>query len=140
MKQRVVFDTSTLVGAVLRANSVPDHALEKALEFYDVCVSDELVEELDGVLGKKRFERYISFDTRRAFVASLLKSGLAIVVGAQRVAKVQPKCRDSRDNFILALAREAQADVIVSSDRDLLVLHPWNEIPVLTPAQFVEQF
>jgi len=29
------------------------------------------------------------------------------------------------------------ADVIVSSDEDLLVLYPWREIPILTPAAFI---
>jgi predicted nucleic acid-binding protein len=31
-----------------------------------------------------------------------------------------------------------QADVIVSGDEDLLVLHPFEGIPVLTPADFLE--
>jgi hypothetical protein len=53
---------------------------------------------------------------------------------------LDPPCRDKKDNFILALALVAQADAIVRSDHDLLALHPWNGIPILTPAQFVAQF
>ena len=39
----------------------------------------------------------------------------------------------------LALAQAGDADVIVSSDQDLLVLSPWNGIPILTPGQFLSQ-
>jgi predicted nucleic acid-binding protein len=42
-------------------------------------------------------------------------------------------------NFFL-LALTAQADVIISSDQDLLALDPWRGIPILTPAQFLSQF
>jgi uncharacterized protein len=36
--------------------------------------------------------------------------------------------------MVLALALAAQVDVIVSGDNDLLVLHPFAGIPVLSPA------
>jgi predicted nucleic acid-binding protein len=31
----------------------------------------------------------------------------------------------------------AEADVLVSSDKDLLVLHPWRGIRIVTPAEFL---
>jgi len=39
--------------------------------------------------------------------------------------------------MFLALALVAEADAIVSSVEDLLVLHPWREIVILNPAGFV---
>ena len=51
-----------------------------------------------------------------------------------------PPCRDSRDNKFLALALIADADAIVSSDEDLLTLHPWRGIPILTPTQFLAEY
>jgi predicted nucleic acid-binding protein len=50
---------------------------------------------------------------------------------------VQPACRDPKDNKFLALALVCETDAIISSDHDLLALHPWRSIPVLTPAGFV---
>jgi len=49
---------------------------------------------------------------------------------------VQPPCRDPMDNKFLALVQVCQADILVSSCDDLLVLNPWRDIPVLRPAQF----
>jgi predicted nucleic acid-binding protein len=46
-------------------------------------------------------------------------------------------CRDAKDDKYLELALAAGADMIVSSDEDLLVLHPWRGIPILSPADFL---
>jgi len=46
-------------------------------------------------------------------------------------------CRGAKDANCLALALDCQAVTLVSSDADLLVLHPWHEVPILTPAAFL---
>jgi predicted nucleic acid-binding protein len=45
--------------------------------------------------------------------------------------------RDPRDDKFLELALDGEADWIVSGDQDLLVLHPFRGIPVLTPQAFL---
>jgi predicted nucleic acid-binding protein len=50
----------------------------------------------------------------------------------------RPPCRDRKDNQFLGLAFECEANVIVSSDEDLLVLDPWGDTRILRPAEFVE--
>lgn len=45
--------------------------------------------------------------------------------------------RDATDDKILALVQVCQADALVSSDDDLLVLNPWRGAPVLRPAEFL---
>ena len=46
-------------------------------------------------------------------------------------------CRDAKDNKYLELALAASAAVIVSSDADLLTLHPWRGLRILRPAEFL---
>jgi predicted nucleic acid-binding protein len=46
-------------------------------------------------------------------------------------------CRDPGDNQFLELAETAEAELIVSSDADLQVLHPWRGIPILPPSAFL---
>jgi predicted nucleic acid-binding protein len=53
------------------------------------------------------------------------------------VANVLPACRDPKDDPFLALVLACDADVLVSSDADLLVLHPWRAVPVLTPGAYL---
>ncbi len=49
-------------------------------------------------------------------------------------------CRDAADNKYLDLALAAQASAIVSSDQDLLVLHPWRGILIQRPADYLVPF
>ena len=48
-------------------------------------------------------------------------------------------CRDPKDNKDLELALAARAGTIVSSDDDLLVLHPWRGVRVLRPAAYLAE-
>jgi uncharacterized protein len=45
--------------------------------------------------------------------------------------------RDVRDDKFLELAVAGQAACIVTSDSDLLDLHPFRAIPIVPPAQFI---
>ena len=46
-------------------------------------------------------------------------------------------CRNPDDDMYLELALEADAEVIVSGDADLLDLSPWRRIPVLTASGYL---
>jgi hypothetical protein len=48
-------------------------------------------------------------------------------------------CRDPKDDKYLELALAAGAEVIVSSDDDLLVLHPWRGTRILNPADYLAE-
>jgi len=140
VKQRVVLDTSTLVGAILRAGSVPYQALQIALNSCELCVSAETLAELETVVARRRFTKYASTEARAAFVELIRSEANLVAVNAFPAHDMTPACRDSRDNVFLALAVVAQADTIVSSDQDLLVPNPWRGVAILTPAQFVTEF
>jgi uncharacterized protein len=140
MTGKVVLDTSTLVSAALRADSIPDRALTLALSSHLLCTSDRALEELEKVLNKERFDAYVDLDSRMALVATIRAHVQLFIVPESLQMEARGCCRDTKDEFILALALASQADVIVSSDHDLLVLHPWRGLSILTPAQFLEQF
>jgi putative PIN family toxin of toxin-antitoxin system len=134
--RRVILDTSTLVSAALRPGSIPDQALTKALCTCTVCASAETLDELARVLDRKKFDRYLDQDSRLAFVALMRRHLHLFAVQPADLAAIDPPCRDPKDAKFLALAVASEADTLVSSDEDLLILHPWRGIPILTPVQF----
>jgi putative PIN family toxin of toxin-antitoxin system len=134
--RRVVLDTSTLVSAALRIGSVPHQALLQALASCDVCASIETLAELERVLGRKKFDRYLDRESRLSFVALMRRH--AHLFAVQNADTVQPPCRDPKDAKFLALLLAAEADALISPNEDLLALHPWRGIAILTPAQFLE--
>lgn len=137
--RRVVFDTSTLVSAALRADSIPYQALQRALRFCDVCASKETLDELKKVLARDKFRRYLPEGAARQFVRMMENNARLFVVRDLECLTANPPCRDSGDNQSLTLAFECEADAIVSSDEDLLVLDPWDEIRIPRPAEFLNE-
>jgi len=133
----VILDTSTLVSAALKAGSKPDQALLKALKSCQVCACAETLAELEQVLDRAKFDRYASQEDRRAFVRLIRQNFHLFVLEDDWMTALQPACRDPKDAPFLALALAAEADILVSSDQDLLVLHPWHGIQILTPAEFL---
>ncbi len=75
---------------------------------------------------RAKFDRYQPAAVRREFAAFVRLHSLFFEVSDKDVDNVQPLCRDPKDNQFLALLQ--------TSDADLLVLHPWNGIPIMTPA------
>jgi putative PIN family toxin of toxin-antitoxin system len=136
--RRVILDTSTLVSAALRPGSIPDQALSRALRTCELYASVETLDELAKVLSRKKFDRYLDQDSRLAFVSLMRRHLHLFAVQRADVTTVRPPCRDAADTKFLALARASQADALISSDEDLLVLHPWRGIPILSPAEFLD--
>jgi uncharacterized protein len=137
MSWRVVLDTSTLVSAALRIGYIPHQALLEALTACDMCASLETLAELERVLDLEKFDRYLDRAARGEFVALIRRHAHLFAVQKADMEAVEPPCRDPGDNQFLALAQIAEADVLVSSDEDLLVLHPWRGIAILRPAEFL---
>jgi len=46
-------------------------------------------------------------------------------------------CRDPKDDKFLDLAVSCAASLLVTGDDDLLILNPFHDIPIVTPAQFL---
>jgi hypothetical protein len=133
-KPRLVFDTNACVSAALLKRSVTRRAFDKALDEGELLVSIETIDELNEVLGRADFAKYVTEDERLEFLAVLLREAKLI-----EVAEHVGECRDPRDNKFLELAISGQADCIVSGDQDLLVLHPFRGISIVTPRNFLDE-
>jgi putative PIN family toxin of toxin-antitoxin system len=136
--RHVVFDTSTLVSAALRLDSIPHRALLRALQSCDLCASIATLDELKEVLAREKFRRYLPAAARREFLQIIEANVLRFAVREEVVQSLDPPCRDPKDNMFLALAAISEAEILVSSDEDLLVLNPWNGVRIVRPAEFLK--
>ena len=130
---RFVFDTNVIISAVLFNNSVPGQAFIRALDHGRILVSKALVGELSRVLGRDRFDRYVTREERDAFLSSLIRESSLI-----EISQAVQVCRDPEDDQILELAVNGKATYIVTGDADLLVLNPFRGIEIVTPAEFLK--
>ncbi|HVS29265.1 MAG TPA: putative toxin-antitoxin system toxin component, PIN family [Solirubrobacteraceae bacterium] len=130
---RAVLDPNVLVSAFIsQRGGSPDLIVrawrEGALE---LVVSPQLIAELTDVLDRPKFARQAAGGRAEAYIAGLAGDALQIEDPPDRPA-VSP---DSSDDYLIALARSARADVIVSGDSHLTQLVDPTP-PVLTPRQF----
>ncbi len=130
---RVVFDTNTLISALLFEQSTPHQALVYASRQGEILLSASLANELNETLQRKKFEHYITPEQREEFLIALVQSATLV-----DVTETISACRDPKDNHILALAVSGNADVTVTGDADLLVLHPFRGIAILNPQGFLK--
>ena len=132
-KRRCVFDTNVIVSAALYGYGNPGRAFDWALDNCDVLLSDEVAEEVHGVLSREKFSRYISTQEREVFLQRLVAETELI-----EVTMAISECRDPKDDKFLELAVCGDASHIVTGDDDLLELHPFRGISILAPREFLE--
>lgn len=130
-----VFDTNSLISALLIKTSISREALDKAVDHYQILVSDETTAEFDDVAGREKFNDYLTEKEREVFQELLHREAKLT-----EVTETVEASRDSDDDKFLELAIAGNAKVIVSGDKDLLVLDPFRGVRIVTPRTFVEDF
>ena len=130
---RCVVDTSTLISALLSKEGLPNRVVEVVLARGFLLASRPTFEELETRVYRRKFDRYVTDEDRREYLA-LLRGSADFVQITERIVA----CRDPKDDKFLELAVSGGADVLVSSDGDLLDLHPFRGIPILNPRAFLE--
>lgn len=129
---RVVLDVNVLVSALLSRAGAPGRLIALWLEgAFELVVSEELLVELGRALAYPKLREHVSREDKADFIA-LLRATASMLADAERPDHIS---RDPGDDYLLALAK-ASASILISGDRDLLVLAP--ELPIQEPASFLQ--
>jgi uncharacterized protein len=131
-RARLVVDTNALVSRLLLPDSVSARAVRKAVDEGRLLVSGGTMEELARVLGRAKFDPYVSIEDRQEFIRRLGR--IAEMVPIVQTVRA---CRDPGDDKFLEVAVNGRADLIITGDRDLLVLNPFMGIAILSPAAYL---
>jgi len=130
-----VIDTGVFVSALIRKQGTTGDVLRALRDgrFTAIYTTDIVVEIID-VLGRASFRTkyHIEPDDITALV-NLIRLRGELVTPTRKVTV----CRDPKDDKFLEAAIVAQTDCIVSGDADLLDMTPFEEIPILRPAEFL---
>jgi len=86
------------------------------------------------VLLRPKFQKYITPAEVRDVIRELMD--LAELIQPTQTITA---CRDPDDDHILSLAVDGRADAVVTGDDDLLVLHPFRGIPILTARAYLDR-
>lgn len=132
---RAVVDTNIFIRALIRPQGTVGPIIPRlAREEFKLIYSQILLEELSEKIHLSRLQ--VRYEVMEYNIQALLN---AI---ALRGDLVNPKhtikfCRDEDDNRVLEAAVAGEADYIVTSDEDLLVLDPFERIRIVRPHVFL---
>jgi putative PIN family toxin of toxin-antitoxin system len=87
----------------------------QAMQF-EIVVCPEVLREVRKALRKPYFRERVSTEEVREAVTRIEEVAIAF----DDPSDVEPTLRDPKDDYLLALAREAGAEAIVTGDKDLL--------------------
>lgn len=131
-----VFDTNFLVSASILPKSLLRKAFDKAVRLGFIASSPEVFEEYTHVLFRRKFDKYFISNEERLFIINLIATKLLVFSPIEIIEE----CRDPKDNKFLELAVASNASCIITGDKDLLVLHPFRNVPILNAVDFINNF
>ncbi|MBD2691770.1 putative toxin-antitoxin system toxin component, PIN family [Anabaena catenula] len=130
----IVIDTNVLLSAALSPDGTARKALDKAYKQFKIAQSEPTYEELKTRIYKPKFNKYISDKERQDFLEVVKKYSQFIEIKTQIDI-----CRDPDDNKFLDLAKDANAEFLITGDQDLLSLKTLVEYQnqIITPRDFL---
>ena len=132
--ERVVLDTNVLISAALRRSGRPRAVVEAVGEERGALLfSDETFDELRSRFHRPKFDRYVGREGRAVYLAQLEAVSEWVSIAGAKLG-----CHDPDDDKLLETALMGAADCLVTGDRDLLEMSPFQDIPILTPAGFLD--
>ncbi len=130
-KHRVVIDTNLWISFLLTRNYERLDNLFAA-DKLTLLVSQELINESVMVTERPKFRRYFDLVDLSDLLTSLYQKAEFVVVSS-----IFDSCRDAKDNFLLSLAVDGNATHILTGDRDLLILNPFEGIQIIPIADYL---
>ena len=127
---KIIIDTNLWISFLLTKKfDFIDDILEK--KNVRLVFSEELLLEFIEVAKRPKFRKFFTIDD--------LKNLLQIIEQYSVYTLVTSKvsiCRDEKDNFLLSLAKDSNADYLITGDKDLLVLGKFEQTNILTITEF----
>ena len=126
-----VVDTNVFISALLIEHSKSWETVSRIIQEGFFLFSRDVLDELIEVISRPKFDKYVSLQDRYEYLDLIIDGSVYVKTTKEIIA-----CRDPRDNKILELAVSGRADSIITGDKDLLSLNPFQGIPILTPNEF----
>ncbi|MCC5649030.1 putative toxin-antitoxin system toxin component, PIN family [Nostoc sp. XA013] len=136
MNHKLIFiDTNVLLSATLSPNGTARKALDKVYKEFKIAQSDETYQELKTRIYKRKFDKYITDEDQQYFLDIVKKYSQFIEIKSEINT-----CRDPDDNKFLELAKDANAEFLITEDQDLLSLKTLAEYQnqIITPRDFLD--
>ena len=129
---KLVIDTNIWISFVIsnKLNFLEDIIINKKCT---ILFSKELLDELEVTIQKPKLKKYFYNN----FILEMLEAFEESIEFVDVVSDLN-LCRDAKDNFLLNLAIDGNADYLLTGDYDLLEIISIKEIKIITISQFLK--
>ena len=130
---KVMFDSNLWISFMIgkRLSSLAEVLCRHDVEVY---VSEQLLDEIRGVIAREKFDKLISAETRYYFFEMVYDVCLFTDITVEAKSDI----RDPKDLYLLSMAESVPVDYIVSGDRDLTDMKQHAGIPILKYAELID--
>jgi putative PIN family toxin of toxin-antitoxin system len=130
VKIRVVFDTNIWISFLIGKRL---SIVEKYISNCQIIIvtTNQLIEEIKEVTGREQLKKYFP----EVKVLELIRF-LETIAEKYEITPHHSINRDPKDNFLLDLISASKADYLVTGDKDLLTLNPFETTVILTATDF----
>ena len=102
---------------------------------FDLLISQKGIEELTIVLARPKFQKYMTPEQIESLMILIHRRSIFIDVTSQIALS-----RDTKDDYLLALSLDGNANFIITGDNDLLVLGKYQQTIIMKIADFIHQY
>ena len=130
---KIIIDTNLWISFIIsnKLNILDELLFENKLR---ILFSIELIEEIKETIQKPKLKKYFkpnAFDE----MFSKFEPFIELI---EVKSKIQI-CRDPKDNFLLSLSKDGNADFLLTGDKDLLDINPFENTKIISISTFIEE-
>ena len=133
-KKRIVVDSNIWISSLLKPSFQSRVEIVFGAEYCLLC-SEISFRELDKTVRKPNLAKLINRANYEKLVSLLRKNAELVDVHSD-----VEMCRDPKDNFLLALAKDGNADYLITGDTDLLVIETFEKTKIVKLTDFETAF
>ena len=133
---RIIVDVNLLIGFLIGKQLVGFLQLLRNDEFV-LFISAPMLAELVDVAARPTFLPHVPVELAHQLALTLADLGDLVTVEA---GSPEPLTGDPKDDYLLMMAEKANADLLVTGDKELLLLENYGATRIISIRRFTEEF
>lgn len=129
---QLILDANILVSFALRSKSLKPLQDAYIAKLFTPVTSTYLLSEVENVLSRPKFEKYIDREEIEQVMLVMLMLGKVV-----QIKQPFPEFSDPKDRYLLAMLRDSDAKLLVTGDKKLLELKEYANKVIISAQEFI---